>query len=766
MKINHRYAIEKEIGRGGVGVVYLARDEHVNGRRVVIKVLLDAFNPSSRSLWLRHKFHEELKALARLQHPGIVTVHDAGELPDGQPFIVMEFIQGVALSEVLSGGPLPAQRVAQIVRQIGQALSAAHREKVYHRDLKPANVMLQVLADGQEIVKLIDFGIATVKDSQTNDTQTKVAGTLPYMAPEQLLGQPTALSDVYALGVVAYEMLTGALPFGTQPPAQLYQMQRDGQFPRPSALRPDLPKAAEAALIRALAFHQDERFRQAQDFGEELARALTEKSPEVDGLRVALLYRRGAQPDERVLQLLETQLQTYGCQVFVDRHLPVGVEWARAIEQRLRAADAVIPLLSAASVASEMLAYEIQVAHEAAQQQRKLRLLPVRVCYQEALPAELGRVLNPIQQAFWEGSQDDMPLVRRLLASLASPPPPPEPVKLEQPGGAVPLKSQFYVVRPTDEEFQAAIARRDSIVLVKGARQMGKTSLLARGLQQARASGARVVLTDLQTLNATHLASVEAFFLALAETIAEQLDLDFDPAQHWKAQSGPSMNFARFLRRAVLGQVSEHLLWGLDEVDRLFTCPFGSEVFGLFRSWHNARSLDPAAPWHRLTLAIAYATEAHLFITDVNQSPFNVGTRLALADFTPAQVAELNQRYGAPLRTPEELAHFVQLVGGQPYLVRHGLHELVASRLSFAEFAARVSRDEGMFGDHLRRMLMLLAQDAGLVETVRAILQNQPVTAQENFYRLRSAGVMSGETVQEARPRCQLYAHYLRKHLL
>ena len=119
------------------------------------------------------------------------------------------------------------------------------------------------------------------------------------------------------------------------------------------------------------------------------------------------------------------------------------------------------------------------------------------------------------------------------------------------------------------------------------------------------------------------------------------------------------MNMERFLRARGAGTVAEPLVWGLDEVDRLFppAC-FGSEVFGLFRSWHNRRALDPSGPWSRLTLAIAYATEAHLFITDLNQSPFNVGTRLTLEDFAPAQVADLNGRYGLPLPDGEAVARF------------------------------------------------------------------------------------------------------------
>src|SRR5207248_2614532 len=143
---------------------------------------------------------------------------------------------------------------------------------------------------------------------------------------------------------------------------------------------------------------------------------------------------------------------------------------------------------------------------------------------------------------------------------------------------------------------------------------------------------------------------------------------------------GPNLNFRRFLRREVLGRIEEPLVWGLDDVDRLFHCDFGSVIFALFRSWHNQRALDSDGPWGRLTLAIAYATEAHLFITDLNRSPFNVGTRLELEDFTIEQVADLNRRYAThsasgypPLRDRGELGRLYHLLGGHPYLVRRGL---------------------------------------------------------------------------------------------
>jgi DNA-binding SARP family transcriptional activator len=338
----------------------------------------------------------------------------------------------------------------------------------------------------------------------------------------------------------------------------------------------------------------------------------------------------------------------------------------------------------------------------------------------------------------------------------ADPQPETEPV-----GGAVPLESPFYVVRETDRQFAQAIARRDSIVLVKGAWQMGKTSLLARAMEQARGSGCRVVLSDLQKLTASQLATADMLFFTLAETIADQLDLDVTPESRWTPGRGWNVNFERFLRRDVLLKLDVPLIWGLDEVDRLFGLPFSTEVFGLFRSWHNERSLDPSGPWSRLTLVISYATDAHLFITDLNHSPFNVGTRLSLEDFQRGEVAELNRRYGKPIKSEAELDRFVGLVGGHPYLVRRGLHVLAIRKLDMDRFEIEALRDDGIYGDHLRRMLSALRQDPALFSALRALLHDHVIPDAESFYRLRTAGVVDGPIRESARVRCPLYRTYL-----
>src|SRR4029453_16546463 len=152
-----------------------------------------------------------------------------------------------------------------------------------------------------------------------------------------------------------------------------------------------------------------------------------------------------------------------------------------------------------------------------------------------------ARRLDPIHQALWRDPQDDEPLIAELFKALLAPPSPQPgvaPRQLEPVGGAVPLDSEFYIVRPTDEALPAALARQDSVVLIKGARQMGKTSLLARGLQQARRAGAKVVLTDFQLLNAAHLASIGALFRTRAGVLADQLALDAPLDEEWVARRG------------------------------------------------------------------------------------------------------------------------------------------------------------------------------------------------------------------------------------
>ncbi len=274
VQLKGRYLIERELGSGGFGTVFLARDTQLHNKAVVVKILRDLHDDG----WARKKFVAECEALACINHPGVVQVLDDGETLQQQPFLVMQFVDGVALRSAIVKGGMDLSRVGRIAEQIGQALTAAHEHGVIHRDLKPENVMLCDLGGGKEMPVLVDFGIATVSQPGHGEPQpTRVAGSYSYMAPEQMSGTPSAASDIYSLGVIAYEMATGVRPFKlgpSDPPMQLWFQQKEGVKEKPATLRPDLPEPAEMAILKALSFQPQDRYAHACEFGDALAAAL------------------------------------------------------------------------------------------------------------------------------------------------------------------------------------------------------------------------------------------------------------------------------------------------------------------------------------------------------------------------------------------------------------------------------------------------------------------------------------------------------------
>ena len=483
--------------------------------------------------------------------------------------------------------------------------------------------------------------------------------------------------------------------------------------------------------------------------------------------RVVVLFKRSVAQDEHVASCLERGLSEAGYDVVVDREASIGLEWARRVEETIREADFVVALLSELSVHSEMLAFELSTSRQASEQSGddKPRVIPVRVCFEGAVPQELTFALEGAGAVSWNDEGDDPSLVSGVAAALEAPRRTRRAdVRIESVGGALPMDSRYYIDRRSDEDFHHALERGDATVLVKGPRQVGKTSLLARGVHRSRETGAVAVFTDYQKLGVDQLESTTSLFIALGELLADQLDLDVFPTDTWNERRSPNLNFDRYLTREVLRKLDGRLVWAMDEVDRLFRCPFSNEVFALFRTWHNARAVDPDSPWSKLTLVIAYATEAHLFITDINQSPFNVGTSIGLEPFTEDQVEELNARYGGPL-SANERTRFFELIGGQPFLAQRGLVEIVKNGLDMDAFESAAARENGPYGDHLRRILVLLANDPQLESAVRALLAAGTKPDVEEFYRLRSGGLLAGDSHEHAAFRCEIYERFLREHL-
>jgi eukaryotic-like serine/threonine-protein kinase len=264
-----RYRLDEVIGRGGMSTVYRGTDLSLD-RVVAVKVAMDPL--LERDPVYASRFKREARAAAGISNSGIVTVFDAGA--DGPTrYIVMEYVEGRDLAAILRDErPLAPPRAVRIAEQVAGTLAAAHAAGIIHRDIKPGNIM--VTPDGQ--VKVLDFGIARTTDG-VNLTQTaSVLGTAPYMSPEQAMGQPAdARSDIYSLGCVLYEMLTGKPPFmGDLPAAVLHQHVRVAPKP-PRALNPNVPPALDALVLEMLAKSPEDRPQTAAEVRDRLAALAT-----------------------------------------------------------------------------------------------------------------------------------------------------------------------------------------------------------------------------------------------------------------------------------------------------------------------------------------------------------------------------------------------------------------------------------------------------------------------------------------------------------
>ncbi len=330
-------------------------------------------------------------------------------------------------------------------------------------------------------------------------------------------------------------------------------------------------------------------------------------------------------------------------------------------------------------------------------------------------------------------------------------------------GGAVPLGSACYVERAADAALQSALDHGEGTIVIRGPRQTGKSSLLAHGLEKTRDAGAQVIVTDFGTLTNADLASLDALCRWLALSTALQAGAEDYSGDEWRPFLAPVANLERYVLRRVLADPTRSCVWAMDDVDRLFGLPFARDFFAILRSWHGRRSFSLTDPWRRLTIVLVCATEAHLYIPDLNRSPFNVGERIDVGDFTAAQVAALNSRCGNVL-SDGDLSRLRSKVDGHPYLVARSLHELRSRQIGLDELLRDVVADGGPFADHLRRLRRHVEADADLLEGVHHLLDGQPCS-EECFFRLRSAGMVSGATPVDAKLRCGLYDDYFGRHL-
>jgi serine/threonine-protein kinase len=262
-----RYRLEARIGEGGMGIVYRAR--HVLIDRVVAVKLI---RPDLRGeTHLRAWMLREARAANRVDHAHIIDIHDIGETDDGELYLVMEYLVGTPLSTEIARGPMPIQRAVDVLEQMGAALARAHDLGVVHRDLKSDNILLTTRGGRKDFVKILDFGLAALAHDPRLAPKGAVFGTPEYMSPEQARGETAGpQSDLYALGILFFEMITGQLPFRSTDRDTLLELQRSGAAPRPSAIRKDCHPVAERIMLRLLEKEQRRRYRDGHHLLEEL----------------------------------------------------------------------------------------------------------------------------------------------------------------------------------------------------------------------------------------------------------------------------------------------------------------------------------------------------------------------------------------------------------------------------------------------------------------------------------------------------------------
>jgi hypothetical protein len=298
--------------------------------------------------------------------------------------------------------------------------------------------------------------------------------------------------------------------------------------------------------------------------------------------------------------------------------------------------------------------------------------------------------------------------------------------------------------------------------------------LLARTMQRAAELGMRQVWLDFKMFEQKELGNANLFYKRFCDMITanlqEEEDLDFlenHVEKHWAKDDSNVLLCTRYFSRHILEPLrqteKDSLVLALDDVDRLAGCDFCSDFFGMLRAWHNKRSISSSPLWSKLYLLLATSTEPFQFIENMNKSPFNVGLLIELDDFTLDQVTRLNQLHGSPF-SRLEINQLMELLGGQPYLVRRALYLVASGHSTAVDLFAHATEDHGPFGDYLRYYLLRLHGQQGLIEALRKIIYEGDTTDEPAAYRLRGIGLIRKFGRREEM-RCKLYQDFFREHL-
>ncbi len=483
------------------------------------------------------------------------------------------------------------------------------------------------------------------------------------------------------------------------------------------------------------------------------------------------------------------KLKEIGFGVFLDKlDIKPGQDWAATILSELKDADYFILLLSEEANFSEMVIKEVEEARRLKNMYGKPKILPVKVAWPEELHlnGKLRNWLHRLQHVSWQTDQDSAQVLNKVLdvilqkesLELAQPvkkeeveafvkgldgqPSPVAP--LEIPRGAVRTDSKYYIERPFEDQFIQRVTDPGSLLRIRGPRQYGKTSLLARVINHARKNGHVVVGMDFQDFSENTLADRESMIWSFCNCIAEELDLEDELEDLWEKnpRKDPKQKARSFVRKVAFPRVDSPILIAMDEADRVFIHKeVSSDFFLMLRGWHEKGKTSQE--WESLKMAISYSTEAMLAITDLNASPFNVGEEARIIPFSIEQVIILIERHGLSFQQ-SQIEQLMELLGGQPYLIRRALYIIASGEYTFEQLMEKAVEHEGPFSDHLRHHLINVRQFEEISAALKDILNSGKCKDSILAERLRASGLVIG-TPPLVQPACGLYRNYFKDKL-
>ncbi|MBW4518828.1 MAG: AAA-like domain-containing protein [Scytolyngbya sp. HA4215-MV1] len=480
-----------------------------------------------------------------------------------------------------------------------------------------------------------------------------------------------------------------------------------------------------------------------------------------------------------------------------DRKITAGMEWAQAIDDNLNSAEIILLLVSDNFLASDYC-YDIEMQRamerHAAQEALVVPIILKPVDWSgapfgklQAFPKDakpvtkwsnrdeaFTNIAQGIRTVATEMAKRDRPPTSAStaetaleLAAVVAPAAVPaalrQAVELEELGGQVPLGSPFYVERPpVERDCYAAIVKPGALLRIKAPRQMGKSSLTIRILQQGEQQGYRGVWLTLQRIADPNLADLDSFLQWLCDRVTRKLRLSSQVGDHWQGRAGSMDKCTDFFELEILEVLQTPLVLCLDEVDEVFKYPeIAADFLGLLRSWHEESKISPL--WQNLRLVITHSEEVYIPL-DINQSPFNVGVPIDLPPLTLAQLTDLTQRHGLTWND-RDLAQLMAMVGGHPYLTRLALQQLALGAVTLAEFLQVAPTQAWLFGNHLRRHLgnvethqlgAAMKQVVSAAEPVRLPIAQASKLVNMGLVRFQGNDVV---------PLCDLYRQYFQEML-